>query len=132
VEGVRRSIGADTLGYISLDSLIAATEQPQNRLCTACFTGRYPIPIPDVVGKHVLEGWQRTTRDVRQEQHATSGTSGGNRSSSRQVAGRVPIGADAAGVATRDGAGGVAIGDDAVGDGAGQDRLASTARAGLA
>jgi len=132
VEGVRRSIGADTLGYISLDSLIAATEQPQNRLCTACFTGRYPIPIPDVVGKHVLEGWQRTTRDVRQEQHATSGTSGGNRSSGRQVAGRVPIGADAAGVATGDGAGGVAIGDDAVGDGAGQDRLASTARAGLA
>ncbi len=56
VEDVRRSIGADSLGYISLDSLIAATEQPKNRLCSACFTGEYPIAIPDQVGKHVLEG----------------------------------------------------------------------------
>lgn len=56
VEDVRRSIGADSLGYISLDSLIAATEQPKNRLCAACFTGDYPIAIPDQVGKHVLEG----------------------------------------------------------------------------
>ena len=59
VESVRRSIGADTLAYVSLDGLIAATEQPKNRLCTACFTGDYPIPIPDQVGKHVLEGIAR-------------------------------------------------------------------------
>ncbi len=59
VESVRRSIGADTLAYVSLEGLIAATEQPKNRLCTACFTGDYPIPIPDQVGKHVLEGIAR-------------------------------------------------------------------------
>ena len=29
VEGVRRSIGADTLGYVSLDGLVAASEQPR-------------------------------------------------------------------------------------------------------
>ena len=29
VEGVRRSIGADTLGYVSLEGLVAATEQPR-------------------------------------------------------------------------------------------------------
>jgi amidophosphoribosyltransferase len=57
VEGVRRSIGADTLGYISLDGLIAASEQPRTRLCTACFDGDYPIPLPDEarLGKHLLE-----------------------------------------------------------------------------
>jgi amidophosphoribosyltransferase len=59
VEAVRRSIGADTLAYVSMESLIAASEQPRTRLCTACFTGEYPIPIPDVVGKHVLEGIER-------------------------------------------------------------------------
>ncbi len=59
VDDVRRSIGADTLGYISLDALIAATEQPRNRLCAACFTGEYPVAIPDQVGKHVLEGIAR-------------------------------------------------------------------------
>ncbi len=59
VEAVRRAIGADTLGYVTLEALVAATEQPKNRLCTACFTGEYPIPIPDQVGKHVLESIER-------------------------------------------------------------------------
>lgn len=45
-EEVGRSIGADSLGYISLEGMVAATEQPKARLCTACFTGRYPIELP--------------------------------------------------------------------------------------
>jgi amidophosphoribosyltransferase len=55
VEGIRHSIGADTLGYISLDGVVAASDQPRTRLCCACFDGQYPIELPDVVGKHVLE-----------------------------------------------------------------------------
>lgn len=57
-EGIRRSIGADTLGYVSLSGLIAATEQPKSRLCRACFDGEYPIDLPPdtLIGKHVLEG----------------------------------------------------------------------------
>ncbi|WP_433277829.1 amidophosphoribosyltransferase [Pseudonocardia xinjiangensis] len=57
VEGVRRSIGSDTLGYVSLEGLIAASEQPRTRLCSACFDGEYPIPLPDEarLGKHLLE-----------------------------------------------------------------------------
>ena len=46
-EAIRRSIGADSLGYVSLDGLIAATEQPKTRLCRACFDGEYPIGLPD-------------------------------------------------------------------------------------
>jgi amidophosphoribosyltransferase len=58
LDGIRRSIGADTLGYVSLEALIAATEQPKSRLCSACFDGHYPIPLPDdaLIGKHLLEG----------------------------------------------------------------------------
>ncbi|MEP6853084.1 MAG: hypothetical protein ABJA87_10570, partial [bacterium] len=58
--GIRASIGADTLGYVSLEGLVAASEQPKTRLCRACFDGHYPIPLPDIVGKHVLEGIERT------------------------------------------------------------------------
>jgi amidophosphoribosyltransferase len=56
-EGVRRSIGADSLGYITLEGLVAASEQPRSRLCTACFSGEYPIPLPEetLLGKHLLE-----------------------------------------------------------------------------
>ncbi|MBU3061184.1 amidophosphoribosyltransferase [Nocardia sp. NEAU-G5] len=58
VENVRRSIGADSLGYVSLDGMVAATEQPRSRLCCACFDGNYPIPLPTeaAIGKNVLEG----------------------------------------------------------------------------
>ncbi|MBX6750583.1 MAG: amidophosphoribosyltransferase [Micromonosporaceae bacterium] len=60
-EGIRASIGADSLGYVSLEGLIAATEQPRTRLCRACFDGEYPIDLPQdgMVGKHLLEGVQR-------------------------------------------------------------------------
>ena len=65
-EGIRRSIGADSLGYVSLDGLIAATEQPKTRLCRACFDGEYPIALPadDLIGKHVLEGVQRRVTPI--------------------------------------------------------------------
>ena len=46
VEEIRRSIGADSLGYVSLEGLIEATEIAENKLCSACFTGKYPIAIP--------------------------------------------------------------------------------------
>ena len=58
-EDIRASIGADTLGYVSLEQLVAASEQPRSRLCRACFDGEYPIPIPGLIGKHVLEGIER-------------------------------------------------------------------------
>jgi amidophosphoribosyltransferase len=57
IDGVRASINADSLGYVSEAGLVAATEQPATRLCTACFTGRYPIELDDsaLLGKHLLE-----------------------------------------------------------------------------
>ncbi len=56
VEEIRQSLGADSLGYISLEGLISATDQPKERLCRACFDGVYPIPVEESArGKHVLE-----------------------------------------------------------------------------
>ena len=46
VDEVREQIGADSLGYISVEGMIAATQQAEDRLCTACFTGKYPIEPP--------------------------------------------------------------------------------------
>jgi amidophosphoribosyltransferase len=59
LEGIRAAVGADSLAYVSLDGLVAASEQPRTRLCRACFDGEYPIPIPEIVGKHVLESIER-------------------------------------------------------------------------
>ena len=52
-----RSIGADSLGYVSLDGLVAATEVGKQALCRACFDGIYPIELPlsERLGKSILE-----------------------------------------------------------------------------
>jgi amidophosphoribosyltransferase len=69
-DGIRASIGADSLGYVSLEGLIAASEQPKSRLCRACFDGEYPIPLPEIVGKHVLESIEKSVG--REPEHAAS------------------------------------------------------------
>lgn len=57
IDEISQAIGADSLAYISEDGMIGATQQPRERLCTACFTGRYPIELPhaDKLGKNLLE-----------------------------------------------------------------------------
>jgi amidophosphoribosyltransferase len=57
IEEITQAIGADSLAYISEDGMIEATRQPRERLCTACFTGKYPIELPtaDRLGKNLLE-----------------------------------------------------------------------------
>jgi amidophosphoribosyltransferase len=50
VEGIRQRIGADSLGYLSLEGMITAVSkaiQQRTGHCTACFSGEYPIPIPE-------------------------------------------------------------------------------------
>jgi amidophosphoribosyltransferase len=66
VDEIAAHIGADSLAFVSLDGLTAASAQPADRLCRACFTGDYPIALPeqDLIGKHVLEGINRAVTDV--------------------------------------------------------------------
>ena len=57
VDEICTSLGADSLGYISEDGMIAATDQSRDELCTACFSGTYPMELPseDRLGKSLLE-----------------------------------------------------------------------------
>ncbi|HQR37890.1 MAG TPA: amidophosphoribosyltransferase, partial [Blastocatellia bacterium] len=46
VEEIREFVGADSLGYLSLEGLLAACGDPRDTMyCTACYTNRYPIPV---------------------------------------------------------------------------------------
>ena len=44
VEKIRRSIGANSLGYLSLEGLLSCVRRPQD-YCTACFSGNYPLKV---------------------------------------------------------------------------------------
>jgi amidophosphoribosyltransferase len=49
VDDIRRTIGADSLGYQTMEGLIEAVGLSRERFCCACFDGEYPIAIPDEV-----------------------------------------------------------------------------------
>ncbi len=53
LEQIRRHLGADTLGYLSLDGLLRAAGE-RNR-CLGCLTGHYPIPVDTASAKDALE-----------------------------------------------------------------------------
>jgi len=55
VEEIREFIGADSLGYLSLDGLIKAVGLPKDEFCLACFTGNYPMPVQLTMDKLALE-----------------------------------------------------------------------------
>ena len=55
VEEIRRVVGADSLGFLSLDGLVQAIGVPEQKLCNACFHGRYPMPIDGLIDKLGLE-----------------------------------------------------------------------------
>ncbi len=60
IEEIREKIGADSLGYLSIDGLKEATKALNCDYCQACFTGTYPMDVPHVVDeaeyKHTKEG----------------------------------------------------------------------------
>ncbi len=55
IEEVRSFIGADSLGYLSLEGMVESTGTPKEGFCRACFDGEYPIAVPEQAGKFVLE-----------------------------------------------------------------------------
>ena len=55
VDEIRDYLNVDTLAYIQLDRLVAATGAPGAGFCDACFTGHYPVAVPVTLRKHVLE-----------------------------------------------------------------------------
>jgi amidophosphoribosyltransferase len=55
LEEIREHLGADSLGYLSLEGLLDATGVADAGFCTACLTGEYPTEIPETADKFQLE-----------------------------------------------------------------------------
>jgi amidophosphoribosyltransferase len=47
VESIAKIIEVDSLAYLSRESMLEATKSNPQQFCTACFSGEYPIPVPD-------------------------------------------------------------------------------------
>ena len=59
---IRDFIGADTLGYMSIEGLLESVALPRETFCMACFTGDYPIPVQLEMDKLALEHLSATQK----------------------------------------------------------------------
>ena len=55
LEEIRQHLGADSLAYLSLEGLEAATGHGDERYCRACLTGKYPTTVPIAADKDRFE-----------------------------------------------------------------------------
>ena len=55
VSEIKKYIASDSLKYLSLNGLINASRQKSDTLCTACFTGKYPVKVDLNLKKSILE-----------------------------------------------------------------------------
>jgi amidophosphoribosyltransferase len=55
IDEIKDFIGADSLGYLSIEGMIKAVCQPGSSFCLACFNGEYPIPVQMDMEKLSLE-----------------------------------------------------------------------------
>ncbi|MDZ7315223.1 MAG: amidophosphoribosyltransferase [candidate division KSB1 bacterium] len=55
VEQIRDYLGCDTLCYLSHKGLLDSVPMEDGGYCTACFTGDYPIPVEENIGKYQHE-----------------------------------------------------------------------------
>jgi amidophosphoribosyltransferase len=55
LDEIRRFLNADSLGYLSLEGMVAATGRPKNQFCLACYDGDYPVAYDPSTDKHIIE-----------------------------------------------------------------------------
>jgi len=71
---IRDYIGADSLGYLSLEGLIEAVNLPRDLFCLACFSGQYPIPVQLEMDKLALESLPTRKVAKKHKAKATGGS----------------------------------------------------------
>lgn len=54
IEQIKEQIGVDSLAYLSWEGMLQATGESTNSFCSACFTGDYPIDVPDALKRSKL------------------------------------------------------------------------------
>lgn len=55
VRQIEKYLGVDSLRYLSLEGMLSMPSLPDTTFCHGCFSGKYPIKVPDINGKHRLD-----------------------------------------------------------------------------
>ncbi len=59
VDEIRNYLEIDSLHYISLEGMLSCVEKPNSHYCTACWSGKYPIPVDEMVNRYTHDMYQK-------------------------------------------------------------------------
>lgn len=58
MEQIKEYLEVDSVGYISLEGMLSCASLPKNNYCTACWSGKYAVPVTTIVNKFMMERYQ--------------------------------------------------------------------------
>jgi amidophosphoribosyltransferase len=58
IEDIRKFLEVDSVGYLSIEGMLSCAVLPKDHYCTACWSGKYPIPVNIVLNKFAMERYQ--------------------------------------------------------------------------
>jgi len=58
LDQIKEFLKVDSIGYLSLEGMLACAAMPASHYCTACWSGRYPIPVNTQMNKFAMERHQ--------------------------------------------------------------------------
>jgi amidophosphoribosyltransferase len=58
LEEIKEFLEVDSVGYISLEGMLECAALPADHYCTACWSGKYRIPIDVALNKFTMERYQ--------------------------------------------------------------------------
>ncbi len=64
VDEIRKYLNADSLHYLSQAGMVAATGQPKENFCMACYDGNYPVAYDARLDKEIIERRKRHTQTL--------------------------------------------------------------------
>jgi amidophosphoribosyltransferase len=63
LEQIAEFLEVDSVGYISLEGMLSCAALPEDHYCTACWSGKYRIPVDVAVNKFTMERYQMNMFD---------------------------------------------------------------------
>jgi amidophosphoribosyltransferase len=55
---IKEFLEVDSVGYLSLEGMLSCASLPKDHYCTACWAGKYPIPVDITLNKFSMERYQ--------------------------------------------------------------------------
>ena len=74
LEEITKYLGADSVGYLSLEGLMTAVGSQRNSYCSSCYTGVYPVPFPQDQATYLQLALKLDKGSIAEEEPVATGT----------------------------------------------------------